>query len=86
MLRITVQEDSSQWRLHLAGRLGGLWVAETENTWRSAPSSGRRLEIDLGEVTWVDDARRRLPQAMNQAGARLIAEGSDDEALVEEIA
>ena len=85
MLRITVQEDGSLWRLHLAGRLAGAWVAETENTWRSAPVFGRRLEIDMREVTWIDDAGRRLLQAMNQAGARLIAKGVAMEALVEEI-
>jgi hypothetical protein len=86
MLRITVQEDSSLLRLHLAGRLAGPWVAETENTWRSTPTSGRRLEIDLTEVIWVDDAGRRLLRAMNQAGARLIAEGVAMEALVKEMA
>ena len=86
MLRITVQEDSSRLRLHLAGRLVGLWVAETENAWRSAPTSGRQLEIDLKEVTWVDEAGWRLLQAMNQAGAHLIAGGVAIEALVEEIA
>ena len=85
MLRITVQEDDSLWRLHLAGKLAGAWVAETENTWRSAPISGRRLEIDMREVTWIDEAGRRLLQAMNRAGARLIAKGVAMEALVEEI-
>ena len=85
MLRITVQEDGSLWRLHLAGKLAGAWVAETENTWRSAPVSDRRLEIDMREVTWIDEAGRRLLQAMNQAGARLIAKGVAMEALVEEI-
>jgi hypothetical protein len=85
MLRITVQEDGTLWRLHLAGRLEGAWVAETENAWRSAPASSRRVEIDMREVTWIDDAGRRLLQAMNQAGARLIAKGVAMEALVEEI-
>jgi hypothetical protein len=85
MLRITVQEDGSLWRLHLAGRLEGPWVAETENTWSSAPVSGRRIEIDMTEVTWIDEAGRRLLQAMNQAGARFIAKGVAMKALVEEI-
>jgi hypothetical protein len=85
MLRITVQEHDALWRLHLAGRLEGAWVAETENTWRSAPVSGRRVEIDMRDVTWIDDAGRRLLIAMNQAGARLIAKGVAMEALVEEI-
>jgi hypothetical protein len=85
MLRITVQEDALLWRLHLSGRLAGAWVAETENTWRSAPVSGRRVEIDMREVTWIDEAGRCLLQAMNQAGARFIAKGVAMEALVEEI-
>jgi len=84
MLRITVQDDAP-WRLHLAGRLEGAWVAETENAWLSAPVSGRRVEIDMREVTWIDEAGRRLLQAMNQAGARFIAKGIAMEALVEEI-
>jgi hypothetical protein len=85
MLRITVQEDGAVWRLHLAGRLAGAWVAETENTWRSALVSGKGVEIDMREVTWIDEAGRRLLQAMNQAGARFIAKGVAMEALVEEI-
>jgi hypothetical protein len=85
MLRITLQEDGTLWRLHLAGRLAGAWVAETENTWRSAPISGRPVEIDMRDVTGVDEAGRCLLRAMNQAGARFIAKGVAMEALVEEI-
>jgi hypothetical protein len=71
--------------LHLAGRLAGAWVAETENTWRSAAVLGRPVEIDMREVTGIDEAGRCLLQAMNQAGARFIAQGVAMEALVEEI-
>jgi hypothetical protein len=85
MLRITVQEDGTLLRLHLAGRLAGAWVAETENTWRSAPVSGRAVEIDMREVTGIDESGRSLLRAMNEAGVRLIAKGVAMEALVEEI-
>jgi hypothetical protein len=85
MLRITLQEDGTLWRLHLAGRLAGAWVAETENTWRTALVSGRRVEIDIKEVTGLDEAGRRLLRTMNQEGARLIAKGVAMKALVEEI-
>jgi hypothetical protein len=85
MLRITIQEDLTLWRLQLSGRLAGAWVAETENTWRSAPVSTRRVEVDLREVTCIDEAGRRLLKAMNQAGAYFIAKGVATEALVEEI-
>ena len=85
MLRITIQEEGTLWRLQLSGRLAGAWVAETENTWRSAPVSGRPVEIDMREVTWIDEAGRCLLQAMNEAGARFIAKGVAMKALVEEI-
>jgi hypothetical protein len=85
MLRITVQEDPTLWRLHLSGRLAGAWVAETENAWRSAPVSGKQVEVDLREVMCIDEAGRRLLLAMSQAGARFIAKGVAIEALVEEI-
>jgi hypothetical protein len=85
MLRVTVQENDTLWRLQLSGRLAGAWVAETENTWRSAPVSGRQVEIDMREVTWIDEAGLRLLQAMNEAGARFIAKGVAMKALVEEI-
>jgi len=85
MLRITVQEDDTLWRLHLAGRLVGAWVAETENTWRFAPISGRRVEIVIREVTGIDEAGRCLLRAMNREGARFVAKGVAMEALVEEI-
>jgi len=85
MLRITVQEDGTVWRLKLSGRLAGPWVAETENTWRSAPVSGRPVEIDMRDVTGIDEAGRYLRKAMNQAGARFIAKGVAIGALVDEI-
>jgi hypothetical protein len=85
MLRITVHEDGRQCRLELAGKLCGLWVAETENVWRSATCSGKEIEIDMREVTGVDGAGRDLLSAMHQAGARLIAKGVAMTALVDEI-
>ena len=85
MLRITVQEEETLWRLHLSGRLAGAWVAETENTWRSAPVAGHPVEIDIRELTGIDEAGRCLLRAMNQAGAHFIAKGVAMQALVEEI-
>ena len=85
MLRITLQEDGPLWRLHLAGRLAGAWVAETENTWRSALICGRPVEIDIRDVVGIDEAGRSLLRSMNREGARLVAKGVAMEALVEEI-
>ena len=85
MLRITTQDGGTLWRLHLSGKLAGAWVAETENAWHTAAVSGRPVEVDLREVTCIDEAGRCLLRAMNQAGARFIAKGVATEALVEEI-
>ena len=85
MLRITVYEEGGQCRLELAGKLGGPWVAETENVWLSAPCSGKEIEVDMTEVTGVDDAGRELLAAMHRAGACFTAEGFAMTALVEEI-
>ena len=85
MLRITVHQDGSQWRLELAGKLCGPWVAETENIWRSATCSGNEVEVDMRDVTGVDSPGRDLLSAMHQAGARLIANGVEMTALIDEI-
>ena len=85
MLRVTVHEDGTLCRLELAGRLGGPWVAETEQAWRSSSCPDKKIEVDMRQVTGVDGAGRDLLSAMHQAGARLVAEGVAMTALVEEI-
>ncbi len=85
MLRITVHANGGQCRLELAGKLGGPWVAETEHVWRSSSGADKQIEVDMRQVTGVDDAGRELLSAMHQAGARLVAEGVAMTALIEEI-
>jgi hypothetical protein len=75
MLRITIHEDDKGCRLGLAGRLEGPWVAETENAWRASLRPGRKIEVDLRQLTGVDDAGRDLLAAIHRAGACLIVEG-----------
>jgi hypothetical protein len=85
MLRITVHQDGRQCRLELAGRLCGPWVAETVNVWLSAPCSGKEIEVDMREVTGVDDAGRELLAAMHRAGVCFTAQGVAMTALIHEI-
>ena len=85
MLRIIVDQDDRSCRLKLAGRLCGLWVAETERAWRSSPCLGKQIEVDMRELTSIDDSGRELLSAMYQAGARLVVEGVWMKGLVEEI-
>ena len=85
MLRITLHQDGRQCRLELSGRFCGPWVAETENVWRSTPCSGKEIELDMREVTGIDDAGRELLIAMHEAGARFVVQGVAMTALIEEI-
>ena len=75
MLRITIHEDGKVCRLELADRLEGPWVAETEKAWRASLRPDQKIEIDLRQLTAVDDAGRDLLAAIHLAGACLIVEG-----------
>jgi hypothetical protein len=75
MLRITIHEDGTVCRLELAGRLEGPWVAETENAWRASLRPDRKIEVDLRQLTGLDDAGRDLLATIHQSGACLIVEG-----------
>lgn len=85
MLRITVHQDGGRCRLELAGKLSGPWVVETGSVWRSAPCSGKEIELDMREVTGIDDAGRELLNAMHEAGAHFVVRGVAMTALIEEI-
>jgi outer membrane protein len=85
MLRITVREDEKKGRIEAAGKIGGPWVAELENAWRSLQAPGKEIEIDLKDVTGVDEAGRELLERMHGAGGRLLACGVMMRCLVDEI-
>ena len=75
MLRITIHEDGKVCRLELAGKLEGPWVAETEKAWRASQRPDQKIEIDLRELTSVDNDGRDLLAAFHRSGACLIVEG-----------
>ena len=85
MLRITLHQDGRQCRLELSGKLYGPWVGETETVWRSVACPGKRIEVDMREVTGVDDAGYKLLAAMQNAGADFVAQGVAMTALIQEI-
>ena len=85
MLRITVREDQTKGRIEAAGKIGGPWVAELEGAWRLAVASGKEIEVDLRDVTGVDDAGRELLERMHCEGAHLVVCGVLMKTLVDEI-
>ena len=86
MLRITIREDAKGYRLELAGKLEGPWVAETETVWRASLRPDRTIEVDLRQLTGVDDAGRDLLAAIHRAGACLVGEGVWLTALIGDLA
>ena len=88
MLRITVQDEPAQVTLKLEGNLGGIWVAELEDSWRAVNSTlaGRSLLLDLTAVDRVDSAGNYLLALLRRSGAQLIASGTAMSELVRSIA
>jgi hypothetical protein len=86
MLRITIREEVKVCRLELAGKLEGPWVAETEAVWRASLRPDRKIEVDLRQLTGVDNAGRDLLAAIHRAGACLIGEGVWMTALIGDLA
>jgi hypothetical protein len=68
MLRITIHDDGKVRRLELAGKLKGPWVAETEKAWRASLHPGQKIEIDLRQLTSVNNAGRDLLAAIHRSG------------------
>ena len=85
MLRITIHEDDKVCRLELAGRLDGPWVGEAEKAWRGSLGADRKIEMDLRQLTGIDDAGRDLLATIQGAGACLIVEGVWMTALLDEL-
>jgi anti-anti-sigma regulatory factor len=87
MLRIIEQGDEGSLTFRLAGRLAGEWTRELERCWREAVSEqhSQSLGVDLTEVTFVDDAGKRLLASMARTGVILIAADVHMKAMVEQI-
>jgi hypothetical protein len=87
MLKITIHDTPEALQLQLEGKLSGPWVAELESCWRTVAStmSGRRLAVDLRDVTFVDNAGRYLLALLHHSGAELEAGDPMMQALVREI-
>jgi ABC-type transporter Mla MlaB component len=88
MLRIIEQENDRSLSFKLAGKLVRDWAPELERCWQQAVARQEFtiVRVDLTEVTFVDDAGKRLLAAMANTGVELIAADVLMKALVEQIA
>jgi outer membrane protein TolC len=69
------------------GRLAGPWVGTLEQCWRElhAASPSEKFHIDLCGVSFIDAAGKVLLKEAYREGARLVAEGCLNQAVVREI-
>jgi len=77
VLKITIDETSTEKRWILQGRLVGLWVSELRRTWKKThrPENNRPCVVDLNDVTFIDEKGVRLLRAMSKQGAQFVATG-----------
>ena len=75
MLRITVVESSSESaRLRVEGRLVGRWVEELRRSYEvHALNAGIRLTLDLGDVSFVDDAGIELLKQLHSCRVTFVS-------------
>jgi len=73
--------------LAVEGRLAGPWVGTLEQCWRElhAASPSEKFHIDLCGVSFIDAAGKVLLKEVYREGARLVAEGCLNQAVVREI-
>jgi anti-anti-sigma regulatory factor len=76
MLKITLHDTASEFRLKLEGRLAGPWVGELEQCWQTASSTteGRKTVVDLADVDFVDQAGEAVLTRMHERGVELVGE------------
>lgn len=86
MLRITIHPEAGPTKLKVEGSLKGPWVEALADCWRRLAGAGRGpVTVDLGGVTFVDDAGKALLSLMCREGATLQGAGCLITAIVNEI-
>ena len=87
MLRVSYSDTADGQRWSLCGRLTGAWVEELRQCWRQSRERAplARAVVDLKEVTFIDEAGRKLLGEMLSAGAEFLATGVENKHLLESL-
>ena len=85
MLKITTHADLERITLELEGRVTGPWVEELKACWQRAASGNQPVGVILKEVTFVDEAGRKLLADMYRQRVTLAGAGCMTKAIIEEI-
>ena len=87
-LKISINEQAQDTQIKLDGRIAGPWTAELRRVWMETASriAGKRLVIDLREVTYADaSATKLLREIYEKAHAQVIAGSVWTQSLAEYI-
>ncbi|MBZ5629600.1 MAG: hypothetical protein LAO06_12120 [Acidobacteriia bacterium] len=87
MLRVTVNSELDLATVKLAGQLASVEVDEAGRCAEEVVSTVRskNVAVDLTEVTFIDEAGRRLLAALANEGVRLISDDPVMDAIVNQI-
>lgn len=86
MLKITMSKQNPGGTFILSGRLVGPWVQELQQCWTRAEfDDPTHCQVDLREVTFIDEAGRMLLSQMNRKGVRILATGCMTKAIVQDL-
>ena len=87
MLRVSVQHELTGTRFSVEGSLVWPWVEELERCLENETSAhgAQPIEVNLADVTFVDDSGRELLVTLHERGVNLVAQGLMTQAIVDEI-
>ena len=85
MLKITTHADPGRITFELEGRITGPWVEELKACWQNAALGDQQIGVMLREVTFIDEAGRKLLAEMHRRRVILGAAGCMTKAIIEEI-
>lgn len=87
MLRISTETKRTKTIVTIEGRIAGVSVATVEQCWRElfAASPKQKFIVNLGGVSFIDNAGKVVLREMHRLGAEFQAEGCLNQAIVDEI-
>lgn len=87
MLKVTVNSELDVTTIKLEGKLASVWVNEAAGCADEIVSTVRsqNVAVDLTDVTFIDEAGKRLLAALANQGVRLISDDPVMDAIVNEI-
>jgi hypothetical protein len=87
MLKISIVETQGMRRLVLEGKLLRPWTDEVERAWKNAGEhlGGRKLVVDLANVTLIGPEGESVLLALIQSGAKFSCEGVFTKHLLSEL-